>query len=185
MQKPAAAPSSASRTACAQPSPRAAPTICGTRINHGRTASLPLPVEGHHVHRSADLPGATGRGGCLRPGPAAASPYAVSHRIGGPVRPQRTTTDKGKEVAHSLPLSTYSAPGVLRQDPGRAAESPAEARTCGYVRNSRSRELLSTCGSRGASNPVGPAERLQARDAEAQAHPLPDSTEQLAEIQLR
>jgi len=30
-----------------------------------------------------------------------------------------------------LPFSTYSAPGALRQDPGRAAESPAEARTCG------------------------------------------------------
>ena len=45
------------------------------------------------------------------------------------VRPQRTT--KGKEVTHSLPLATYSAPGALRQDPGRAAESPAEARTCG------------------------------------------------------
>ena len=47
------------------------------------------------------------------------------------VRPQRTTKEKGKEVTHSLPLSTYSAPGALRQDPGRAAESPAEARTCG------------------------------------------------------
>ena len=45
------------------------------------------------------------------------------------VHPQRTT--KGKESTHSLPLSTYSAPGGLRQDPGRAAESPAEARTCG------------------------------------------------------
>jgi hypothetical protein len=29
---------------------------------------------------------------------------------------------KGKESTHSLPLSTYSAPGALRQDPGRAAE---------------------------------------------------------------
>src|SRR5664279_6506147 len=28
---------------------------------------------------------------------------------------------------HPPPLSTYSAPGGLRQDPGRAAESPAEA----------------------------------------------------------
>jgi hypothetical protein len=38
------------------------------------------------------------------------------------VRPQRTTKGKGKEVVtHSLPLSTYSAPGGLPQDPGRAA----------------------------------------------------------------
>ena len=42
-------------------------------------------------------------------------------------RTQRTM--KGKESTHSLPLSTYSAPGGLRQDPGRAADSPAEART--------------------------------------------------------
>jgi hypothetical protein len=27
----------------------------------------------------------------------------------------------GKESTHSFPLSTYSAPGGLRQDPGRAA----------------------------------------------------------------
>jgi hypothetical protein len=45
------------------------------------------------------------------------------------VRPQRTT--KGKESTHALPLSTYSAPGALRQDPGRAAESLAKVRTCG------------------------------------------------------
>lgn len=43
------------------------------------------------------------------------------------VRPQRTT--KGKESIHSFPLSTYSAPGDLRQDPGHAAESSAEAST--------------------------------------------------------
>jgi hypothetical protein len=47
------------------------------------------------------------------------------------VRPQRTAKGKGKEVTRSLPLSMYSAPGGLRQDPGRVAESPAEARTCG------------------------------------------------------
>jgi transposase len=47
------------------------------------------------------------------------------------VRPQRTAKEKSKEVTHSLPLSMYSAPGGLRQDPGRVAQSPAEARTCG------------------------------------------------------
>ena len=38
---------------------------------------------------------------------------------------------KGKEITHSLPLSMYSAPGGLRQDPGHAAEWLAEARTYG------------------------------------------------------
>jgi hypothetical protein len=42
------------------------------------------------------------------------------------VRQQRTA--KGKERTHSSPLSMYSAPGGLRQDPGRAAESPTEAK---------------------------------------------------------
>ncbi|AZQ33587.1 hypothetical protein EJ357_09075 [Streptomyces cyaneochromogenes] len=32
---------------------------------------------------------------------------------------------KGKEVTHSLPLSTYSALGGLRQGPPPPAESPA------------------------------------------------------------
>jgi hypothetical protein len=45
---------------------------------------------------------------------------------------QRTT--KGRKITHSLPLSTYSAPGGLRQDPGRAAELSAKARTCGNDR---------------------------------------------------
>src|ERR1700736_4352478 len=49
------------------------------------------------------------------------------------VRPQRTVN--GKEGTHSLPLSTYSAPGGLRQDPGRAAEFRAEAK---IGRNGRS-----------------------------------------------
>ena len=34
-------------------------------------------------------------------------------------RPRRTT--EGKRNAHSPPLSTYSGPGGLRQDPGHAA----------------------------------------------------------------
>src|SRR5580704_2096567 len=42
-----------------------------------------------------------------------------------------TADDKGKENTHSSPLSIYSAPGGLRQDPGRAAEWLTEARTCG------------------------------------------------------
>ena len=38
---------------------------------------------------------------------------------------------KGKEDISPLPLSTYSAPGGLRQGPGRAAQSPAEAESHG------------------------------------------------------
>ena len=42
------------------------------------------------------------------------------------VSSQRTTKARR---SHSLPLLTYSAPGGLRQDPGRAAESSAGPRT--------------------------------------------------------
>ena len=38
--------------------------------------------------------------------------------------------DDAKENAYSPPLSTYSGPGGLRQDPGHAAEWLAGARTC-------------------------------------------------------
>ena len=44
------------------------------------------------------------------------------------VSSQRTTKPKARR-SHSLPLLTYSAPGGLRQDPGRAAESAAGPRT--------------------------------------------------------
>ena len=44
------------------------------------------------------------------------------------VSTQRTTKAKARR-SHSLPLLTYSAPGGLRQDPGRAAESAAGPRT--------------------------------------------------------
>jgi hypothetical protein len=46
------------------------------------------------------------------------------------------------------PLSIYSAPGGLRQDPGRAVESPAGARIRGN--GSREMRVLSAFGSRGA-----------------------------------
>ncbi|KAF5997987.1 hypothetical protein BOG92_045555 [Streptomyces sp. WAC00263] len=45
-------------------------------------------------------------------------------------------------MTHSLPLSTYSAPGGLRQGPRRAAESPAEAGICG---NGESRSAGAVC----------------------------------------
>src|SRR5882724_8703173 len=42
------------------------------------------------------------------------------------VSSQRTTKAR---KSHSLPLLAYSAPGGLRQDPGRATESAAGSRT--------------------------------------------------------
>ena len=76
------------------------------------------------------------------------------------VRPQRTM--KGKESTHSPPLSIYSAPGGLRQDPGRAAESLAGARTCGNG-SREMRVLLPAYGSRGDVEPLaGLAVRLRA-----------------------
>ncbi|RNG31890.1 hypothetical protein EEJ42_08385 [Streptomyces botrytidirepellens] len=41
------------------------------------------------------------------------------------------TIPGSRAITHSSPLSTYSAPGALRQGPRRAAEFPAVARTCG------------------------------------------------------
>ncbi len=58
----------------------------------------------------------------------------------------RTAKGKGKEVTHSSPLSVYSAPGGLRQAPGRAVESPAEARTCGKRGFATYVCFLPTCG---------------------------------------
>jgi len=82
--------------------------------------------------------------------------------------------DKGKESTHPFPLSTYSAPGDLRQDPGRAVESPAEARTCGNG-SREMRVLLSTYGSRGDVEPmVGLAVRLRALGAEVRVCAPPD-----------
>jgi hypothetical protein len=56
-------------------------------------------------------------------------------------------------MTHSLPLSTYSALGGLRQGPRRAAESPAEAGICG-TGSREVRVLLSTWGSRGDAEPL-------------------------------
>jgi hypothetical protein len=53
--------------------------------------------------------------------------------IAAPTSPplDEIASDPGQKSVDSLPLSPYSALGALRQDPGRAAESPVEARTCG------------------------------------------------------
>jgi hypothetical protein len=100
------------------------------------------------------------------------------------VRPQRTTKGNGKEaVTRSLPLSTYSAPGTLRQDPGRAAESPAEARTCGDQGSRSTCALVDVWVSQEVEPPVGLAVRLRALGAQVRVCVPPDCAEQLAEMQ--
>src|SRR5581483_8095607 len=89
-------------------------------------------------------------------------------------RDSAARTIKGREY-HSFPLSTYSAPGDLRQDPGRAAESLAEARNCG----NGSRECVCCCprpGRAGTSNAGG------TRGAEVRACAPPDFAERLADV---
>src|SRR5688500_8203638 len=92
------------------------------------------------------------------------------------VRPGR----QRERSTHSFPLSTYSAPGGLRQEPGRAAESPAEARTYGNG-SRRMGVLVSTYGSRGDVEPmVGLAVRLQALGAGVRTCAPPDLADRLA-----
>jgi hypothetical protein len=58
--------------------------------------------------------------------------------------------DEGKASAHPFHFSTYSAPGGLRQDPGRAAQSLAEARRCGNG-------VVGTCQHRGTTRNCSPS----------------------------
>ncbi len=94
----------------------------------------------------------------------------------------KSTDDNGKESTHSFPLSTYSAPGDLRQDRGPAAESPAEAKSAemGVAK------CVCCCrriGSRGDVEPlVALAVRLRALGAEVRGCASPDFAECLAEV---
>jgi hypothetical protein len=54
---------------------------------------------------------------------------AARHRLGTSLSATADDKKQGKEDIHSLPLSPYNTPGVLRQDPGHGAESSVEART--------------------------------------------------------
>jgi hypothetical protein len=108
----------------------------------------------------------------------------MRRNCGAPARVRLTTL---RLRIHSLPLSTYNGPGGLRQDPGRAAESSAEARINGNERR-KMPVLLSTYDSRGGVEPlVALAVRLRELGAEARVRAPPDCAERLAEIgvQLR
>src|SRR5206468_11814403 len=95
-----------------------------------------------------EMPGrSTAFGRCRQgestPGPAAASvgrwtspaPTTRTAVRGAPPFREKLVSSSGRQKQRqgdlSLPLLTYSAPGGLRQDPGRTAESSAEATTCG------------------------------------------------------
>src|SRR4051794_9493437 len=82
-----------------------------------RGASAPSAPAGgmRRLAAGAGPPAATPRGVGRQP------PYAEVVLRGG--RSSRAD-DNGKELQHSLPFLIYSAPGGLRQDPGRVAESP-------------------------------------------------------------
>src|SRR5262249_10586382 len=90
-----------------------------------------------------------------------------------------TAHKKRKERAYPFPLSTYSAPGGLRQDPGHAAQSSAGARNRGRkprkTGGHEMRVLLSTYGSRGDVEPlVGLAAGLRELGAEVRVCAPPD-----------
>ncbi len=88
------------------------------------------------------------------------------------VSSQRMTKAEARR-SHPLPLLTYSAPGGLRQDPGRAAESAAGPRTDEDMGHDVG-VLLSTEGGRGDESLVGLAVRLRALGAEVRVCAPPD-----------
>jgi hypothetical protein len=98
-------------------------------------------------------------------------------------REQRTAKEKARRFTRSLPLLIYSAPGGLRQDPGRVAQSPAEARTCGHQGFAKYVCSCHVWVSRDVEPPVGLAVRLRALGAEVRVCAPPDCAEQLAEMQ--
>jgi hypothetical protein len=105
------------------------------------------------------------------PGPTA-PPYAAPLRE-EVVRPRRTI--KGKGETYFSPFSSYGALGSLRQDPGRAAESSAEAGTCGNWGSRNMCVLLAAYGSRGGVEPVvGLAAQLRTLGAQVRVCGPPD-----------
>jgi hypothetical protein len=80
--------------------------------------------------------------------------------------PSTADHERIKENTRSLALSEYSAPGGLREDPGRAPASPPNARTGGN-RSHEMSVMLSKHGSRGDIEPMaGLAVRLRTLGAE-------------------
>jgi hypothetical protein len=89
----------------------------------------------------------------------------------------------------SLPLLTYSALGGLRQDPGRAAESSAEATICGNEGTTCGCCCRSTYGGCGDVEPVlglavrlRPADSSEGRQREMGTCPTRGSTEREAPV---
>ena len=110
--------------------------------------------------------GRSGRTARPRSGRPGRGRGAVAHRrfTWEVVSSRRTTKVKARRY-DSLPLSTYSAPEGLRQDPGRAAESAAGPKMDEDMGHDV-RVLLSTDGGRGDEPLVGPDVPLRAPGAE-------------------
>jgi len=99
--------------------------------------------------------------------------YAARRRF---TRSLSVPADGKRQGDLSLPPLTYSALGGLRQDPGRGAESSAEANLRKWGHDVR--VLLSTGGGRGDVEPVvGLAVRSRALGAQVRVCALPDSAE--------
>jgi hypothetical protein len=88
------------------------------------------------------------------------------------VSSQRTTKAKARR-SHSLPLLTYRAPGGLRQDRGRAAESAAGPRTDEDMGSRRACVVVDGRG-RPWRTAGGLAVRLRALGAEVRVYVPPD-----------
>lgn len=129
----------------------------GDRTEHAKASdivTLAQPAESlqvdFHARNLAHAPPCSQRnaslGGCIRRargdlGGSTVPLYARRRRFGEGVS---VHSGRSKESTASLSLSTYSAPGGLRQDAGRAAQSPAKiTRTYGNGRDEM-RGLLST-----------------------------------------
>ena len=96
----------------------------------------------------------------ILPGRQRVPPYVAHRRFARRLSSSQRTTRAKARRSHSLPLLTYSAPGGLRQDPGRAAESAAGPTTDEDMGHDV-RVLLSTDGRRGDEPLVGLAVRLR------------------------
>ena len=85
----------------------------------------------HRDHRSVADPADVAQLGFPKPeaGVAAARSSIGMAHMKAITTPPWARTKKERRGIHSVPLSIYSAPGGLRQDPGHAAKSLAEART--------------------------------------------------------
>jgi hypothetical protein len=161
----------------------------------GRTARRRTPREWRRSRRRSNPPSCRRAKnlslcGCVRrsvrgPPGALPFPYAARYCSGRSLSVhsgRRKTGDERQRqgVQRSLPLLTYTAPGALWQDPGRATESPAEAEICGNHGFAKEGAFVDV-GPADVEPPLELAVRLRALGAQVRACAPPDCAEQLAE----